>query len=72
MQWIKTIATEGHGLFVDDGSSAVSILAWIAVTWLARWTSIAPGMVCAIALFVGLALILSVSAQRRTQAIRKA
>ncbi len=35
MQWLKTIAQEIYGLFVDDASFALAILVWLAVAWLA-------------------------------------
>ncbi len=28
MQWLRSIAREVYGLFVDDGSFAVALLAW--------------------------------------------
>ncbi len=34
MQWLKTVAREIYGLFVDDGSFALAILVWLAVAWL--------------------------------------
>jgi hypothetical protein len=63
MRWLRSIAREVFGLFVDDGSFAIAILVWAAlVVGLARiaaaayWTG--P------ALFAGLALILIESAMR--------
>ena len=35
MGWIRTVWDEVFGLFVDDGSYAVAILAWIVVAGLA-------------------------------------
>jgi hypothetical protein len=65
MRWMSTIAREVFGLFVDDGSFAIAILAWLAVVGLvlprlglaASWESLV--------LFAGLALILVESAARR-------
>ena len=34
LRWIATIFREILGLFVDDGSFAVAVLAWIGVVWL--------------------------------------
>ncbi len=34
MQWLKTVAREIYGLFVDDASFALAILLWLAVAWL--------------------------------------
>jgi hypothetical protein len=64
MRWIKSIAREVWGLFVDDGSFAAAILVWIllAVVVLPR---VAPAARCdGPALFAGLALILIESALR--------
>ena len=35
MGWLKTIATELWGLFVEDGRYALTIVAWLALAWLA-------------------------------------
>jgi hypothetical protein len=67
MRWMSTILSEVFGLFVDDGSFAIAILAWLAVIALilprlgvaAGW----DGLI----LFVGLALILVESAARRAK-----
>jgi hypothetical protein len=64
MHWLKSIAREVFGLFVDDGSFAVAILLWLALAILvlprfapaARWTG--P------ALYAGLAIILIESVLR--------
>lgn len=34
MHWIKTVAAEGWGLFVDDGRYALAIIVWLALAWL--------------------------------------
>jgi hypothetical protein len=65
MRWIKTVADELLGLFVDDARFAVAILVWLLLVWLAvsrlglspRWAGIG--------LCVGLAAILVESAVRR-------
>lgn len=67
MNWLRTIAREVFGLFVDDGSFALLILAWIGVTayvlprlgWLPRGRGVL--------LFAGLAIILVESAIRYTR-----
>jgi len=67
MTWLKTVWSEFIGLFVDDGSFAVAILAWIAFCWLVLpRLGLAPAWQPAI-LFVGLALILVESALRRAR-----
>lgn len=67
MSWMRTVLREVFGLFVDDGSFAIAILAWLLLVWLvlprlgveAGWT----GLI----LFAGLALILVESATRRAR-----
>ena len=64
MSWLKSIAQEIFGLFVDDGSFAIAVLFWLAVVILvlprfapgARWEG--PTF------FVGLAVILVESVLR--------
>jgi hypothetical protein len=67
MSWITTIFREVFGLFVDDGSFALTIVAWVAAVGLipAR-LGLAPQWVAPL-LFVGLALILIESAARRAR-----
>ena len=64
MTWLRTIAREILGLFVDDGSYALLLLAWLALATplLNHFAPIAwySGPV----LFTGLALILLISATR--------
>jgi membrane protein implicated in regulation of membrane protease activity len=76
MRWVKSIAREVIGLFVDDGSFAAAILVWLvlAVVVLPR---VAPAAHWSgPALFAGLALILIESAlrfsRRRTKKRRPA
>lgn len=33
MGWIRNVAREIFGLFVDDGSFALAVLAWLGVVW---------------------------------------
>jgi hypothetical protein len=58
MTWILAAARELLGLFVDDGSLALAVLAWIAVAVLAFPVLSIDGGWLAVALFVGIALIL--------------
>ena len=61
------MAGEVFGLFVDDGSFAVAILAWLALVWLAvSRIGIGPRWAAA-GLFLGLAAILSESVVRRAR-----
>ncbi len=63
MKWIRTILREVYGLFVDDLSFTLSILAWLGLTWLGvveleqRHTAF-PHWLPAGLLFAGLAGIL--------------
>ncbi len=69
MRWFKTIFREIFGLFVDDGSFAITILVWLGVMWLllprlgvfSRWN----GWI----LFAGLSLILVESTMRYVRMI---
>lgn len=64
MRWLKAIVRELFGLFVEDGSFALALLAWVVLAALVfplaapkeHWTG--P------ALFAGLALILMESVLR--------
>lgn len=58
MGWLKTIATELWGLFVEDGRYALTIVVWLALVWLALpHLGLGHGW-SAIILAVGLLLIL--------------
>jgi membrane protein implicated in regulation of membrane protease activity len=63
MRWLRSIAREIAGLFVDDGSFAVAILVWLAVALaLARVFADERWVCCA--LFAGLAIVLIESVLR--------
>ena len=67
MRWIRTVADEIFGLFVDDGSFALAIIAWLLLVWLAvSRLGIGTGWAAA-GLFLGLAAILVESAARRAR-----
>jgi hypothetical protein len=68
MNWIKTIWDEFIGLFVDDGSFAAAVLAWLGVCWLLLPRLGLPSAWPPLILFVGLVLILAESAVRRAGA----
>ncbi len=65
MGWMRTVAMEIWGLFVDDGSFALAILVWVGVVWMVapRLGLSAAGAGGAV-LFVGLGLILVESTMR--------
>jgi hypothetical protein len=69
MQWLRSMAREIWGLFVDDGSFAGAILAWlvVAVLVLPRIGSRWAGPVW----FAGLAVILVESVARFSRRRRK-
>jgi CHASE2 domain-containing sensor protein len=67
MTWLNTVWSEFIGLFVDDGSFAIAILAWLGACWLLLpRLGLAPAWPPMI-LFVGLVLILAESAVRRAR-----
>jgi hypothetical protein len=70
MKWLLAAARELIGLFVDDGSLALGVLAWVAVAvWVFPELPLDGGWL-AVVLFAGLALILAENllraARRRT------
>ena len=67
MSMIETIAKELLGLFVDDGSLALAILAWVAVVAALLSVSALPGGVAGILLFAGLVGILIENVLRRAR-----
>jgi hypothetical protein len=71
MTWILAAARELVGLFVDDGSLALAVLAWVAVAVLAFPALPIDSGWLAVALFAGLGLILAENvlrtARRRTR-----
>lgn len=70
MRWLRTAWSEFVGLFVDDGSFAAAILAWLAVSWLALPRLPLPPSWPPVILFAGLAAILAESAVRRSRPSR--
>ena len=67
MRWIKTIAAEVIGLFVDDGSFAGAIILWLGVMWLLSLNLLNGVGWSGLALFSGLGVILLWSAMRRVR-----
>ena len=67
MTWLKTIWSEFIGLFVDDGSFAIAILAWLGVCWLLLPRLGLPPVLLPAILFAGLVAILVKSAARRAR-----
>jgi len=67
VEWIKAIAREVIGLFVDDGSFAAAIVIWLGVVWLLSHRI--PGIMAwsGIILFAGLGLILLWSTRQRSR-----
>jgi hypothetical protein len=58
VKWILAPARELAGLFVDDGSLAIAVLAWVAIAELVFPALPINSGWLAVALFAGLALIL--------------
>ncbi|HUC19296.1 MAG TPA: hypothetical protein VMA37_16580 [Acetobacteraceae bacterium] len=74
MKWLGTALRELAGLFVEDGSFAVAILAWLGIVWLLLrfglprdWARDWGRDWAGVALFAGLAVILIESAWRRAR-----
>jgi hypothetical protein len=67
MTWLRSIAGEIFGLFVDDGSFAGAILAWIVVAGFALPRLGLADAGKALILFAGLAAILLTGAIRRAR-----
>ena len=67
MTWLKTVLSEFIGLFVDDGSLAAAVLAWLAMAWLLLPRLPLPPALLPVILFAGLAAILVESAVRRAR-----
>ncbi len=67
MSWLKTIVQEIFGLFVDDGSFAVAIVVWLALTGLILPHLSSANAWNAAILFVGLVAILIESAVRQAR-----
>ncbi|HUL06188.1 MAG TPA: hypothetical protein VLV76_07615 [Candidatus Acidoferrum sp.] len=58
MKWLADAGRELVGLFVDDGSLALAVLAWVAIAVLAFPVLPVDRGWLAVVLFAGLALIL--------------
>jgi hypothetical protein len=67
MAWIRIIATEVFGLFVDDGSLAIATLAWLLLTaFVLPRLGLGAGWIGTL-LFGGLALVLLENTLRRAR-----
>lgn len=64
MRWFKTVIRELFGLFVDDGSFAITIVVWLGIAWLVLPWLIPVSAWGGAILFAGLALILTESVWR--------
>jgi hypothetical protein len=64
MPWLRSIAREIFSLFVDDGSFAIAILAWLGLVVFVLKHVVAHANWLSTALFGGLALILVESVLR--------
>ena len=61
MEWMRTVAREVWGLFVDDGRFAIAIVVWVGLVWLLERRFEVGGTAGAAALFGGLGMVLVVS-----------
>jgi hypothetical protein len=71
MSWIRTVAREFVGLFVDDGSFALAIVVWLAVSLASRYWIGGSGAWVGPALVLGLAAILLENVARSGRRARK-
>lgn len=67
MSMVARVARELLGLFVDDGSLALAILAWVAVFAALMSVSAVPSILAGLLLFMGLIVILAENAVRRAR-----
>ena len=67
MSSIRSVLAELLGLFVDDGSYALAILAWLGLAWFALPRLPMVGQWAGAVLFAGLAGLLIESALRRAR-----
>ena len=67
MSWVKAALREVAGLFVDDGSFAAAILAWVLLDWAMLRVQVIGAGSAGPALFIGLAAILLESSIRRAR-----
>lgn len=70
MNIVRSICKEVFGLFVDDGSLALALLAWLAVVAGLRSALPAPRLL-AIVLFLGCAAILAENVLRQPHSGRR-
>ena len=70
MHWLKKILAELLGLFVDDISFALAIIAWLGVIWWGLPRLKLPAVWNGVILFAGLATILAESALRKARRSR--
>lgn len=64
MSWMRTIAGELIGLFVDDGTFAIAIAVWLGLAWFGLPHLAIPRVFQAPILFAGLLGILTESVVR--------
>lgn len=67
MRWIRMTAAEAYGLFVDDGSFALSIIIWLAVMSVLSVHLPHGGGWSGVVLFAGLVVILFWSTMSRSR-----
>lgn len=69
MSWMRGIGRELWGLFVEDGSFAVAILAWVAIT-IFLLPAVLPDRWRGAVAFIGLAVILVENVFRTSKRLR--
>lgn len=71
VRWVRSVALELWGLFVDDGNFATGITVWLGVVLVASHLSVLSGNWGAIGLFAGLAVLLIENVLRYARRWRK-
>lgn len=71
MRWLKSIAREILGLFVDDGSFALAIVIWLLLVVVLLPRVVASASWASPVLFAGLATILAQSVLRYSRKRRE-
>ena len=71
MRWLRSIAREILGLFVDDGSFALAIVIWLLLVVMLLPRAVASASWAGPVLFAGLAIILAQSVLHYARKRRK-
>ena len=67
MIFLRSVIVEVFGLFVDDGSLAIAILAWIIAAAGLDYANVCPPAYLGFVVFAGLAILLLENVVRRAR-----